>query len=643
MTVSRLRHVKVRRLAHNRVNLSFQLKIRFTTSGINSNMDDSPEHLRQAIDAELKSLEKSALALKLRRNALAPISRLPPETIVIIFSFLSLPRNYVQLLTGDEQDNLAWLPVSHVCRRWREIALNHSRFWSHIDFTALTLAGVTEVLFRSKMAPLELEADLSCVRWEAARFSAFQEQLVAHVSHTCRLCITAKSVDLQKTVDQLVSPAPALEWLSLVVEDKDRRRIGIRARTMVPPNLFDGSAPRLSRLQLDHCDIGWTSPLLRGLRNLDIQTLSLGARPRLEEWLDAMDEMLKLETLVVKFATPIAHIIEKSVPEPARVITHLSLAQLHLAGSASDCAFALAHLVLPALVAVRIDAIAELSEADDVRALIPHFVRNAHGPQDHEAPQSMIISGGPFLAEIILWAKPDVDLAVRNPVTLLSAMLTARAIFTVSGTSWRLGTDGEILDAILAALPLDSLSGLTAQNSAFFPESLWLDHAARWSSLERVRLVDAAARGSFTEVLSKDAPRDGPLFPSLTKLSLVNPLFSEDEDDLRDMLIERVEQGVPLEALDLRGVMVPVYMVQLYSEIVVDVQGPEFLVLATARWPTLSNWRRDMALLFHEDADEHADVDEDSDVFDDEVMMNPWFHGYIDEEDEEDEDDFDAW
>jgi hypothetical protein len=620
------------------------MKIRFTTSGTISNMDDSPEHLRQAIDAELKSLEKSALALKLRRNALAPISRLPPETIVIIFSFLSLPRHYVRLLTGDEQDNLAWLRVSHVCGRWREIALNHPRFWSRIDFTTLTLAGVTEVLSRSKMAPLELEANLHCVRWDVARFASFREQLVAHVSHTCRLSITAKPVELQKTVDQLVSPAPTLEWLSLIVEDRDRRPIGFRPRTIVPLNLFDGSAPRLSRLQIDHCDIGWTSPLFRGLRILDIQNLSLGARPRLGDWLDAMDEMLKLEALVAQFATPIAPVVGNSLPEPARVITHPSLAQLHLVGSPSDCAFALAHLILPALNTVRIDAIAARSGADEVRALIPHLARIAHGPQDDEPLQSMIISGGPYLAEIILWTEPDVDLEVRNPVTLLSAMLTARAIFTVSGHSWRFGTDAEILEATLAALPLSSLSGLTAQTSAFFPESLWLDQAARWSSLERVRLVDALARGSFTEVLSKDAPRDGPLFPSLTKLSLVNPLFNEDEDDLRDLLIGRVEQGVPLETLDLRGSTVPIYTIQLYSEIVVDVQGPdsELLVRVTARWPTLSNWSRDMALLFHGDADEHADVDEDSDVFDDDVIY-PWFHGNIDDEDEEDEDDFDVW
>jgi hypothetical protein len=597
-------------------------------------MEDSSEHLRRAIDDELKSLEKSARALKLRRNALAPIACLPPETIAIIFSFLSLPRDYVRMLTGYEEDSLAWLRVSHVCHRWREIALNHPRFWSHVDFNTLTLAGVTEVLSRSKMAPLELEANLSCVHWEHARIATFREQLVAHVSHTSRLSITAKSDDLQPTVNQLVSPAPSLEWLSLIVDDRDLQRLGMPARASIPPNLFDSSAPRLSHLQLDHCDIDWKSPLLKGLRILDLHTLSPHTRPGLEEWLDAMGQMPKLEKLIVHFATPVAPTVETTIPESARVLTHPSLAQLHIAASASDCAFALAHLNLPALASLRIDVISELPGGRDVRALIPYFSRNAHGPQDVEPLQSMIICGGPSLTEIVLWTEPDADIEVRNPMTLISAILSARAIFTISGICWGFRTGAEIIDTTLAALPLGSLNSLTAQNSSHFPDTLWLGHAPRWPSLERVRLVDNPATTSFTEMLTKDAPRDGPLLPSLTKISLFNSFFTDDEYHLLDMLIGRVEQGVPLQTMDLRACATTTRVVRLFSEIVVDVRGPELLFLPTTRWPTLSNWNRDMALLFQGDLDEYDDGDVDSEVFSDEV----WFHNDENEDDDEDED-----
>jgi hypothetical protein len=604
----------------------------------------SSEHLRQSIDDELKSLEKSAQALKVRRNILAPISRLPPETIAIIFTFLSLPGDNIQILAGEEQDDLSRLRVSHVCHQWREIALGQPRLWSNIDFTTLTVEAVTEILSRSKMAPLELNANLCRVRWQNARFDAFQGQLVAHVSHTCRLNIIAKSPYLQTIVGQLVSPAPDLERLMLIVNNNNQH-LGIPARAVIPSNLFDGTAPRLSHLQLNHCDISWTSPLLKNLRLLDLHTLSPGARPSLGDWLDAMSQMLKLKTLVVHFATPIAPSVQTTISDPARIITHPSLAQLYFVASASDCAFALSHLVLPALTSVHIDAISEHPEAHDVRELIPYISRNAHGPQDVKPLQSMIISGGDSLTEIIAWTEPDADIEVRNAVTLMAATLAARAIFTISSHVWRLGTDLDILDATLAALPLGSLRSLTVQNSSHFPEGIWLRHAPCWKSLAHVRLVDVAATKSFTEVLHKDAGRDGPLLPSLTKLSLVNTLFHGDDYLLLDMVNDRVELGVPLRSLDLRACPMTPGVVQLLRDMVPEIQGPDPRFLSMARWPTLSNWGKDMALLFQRDVDEYGDLDLE-DFFDDEIV-NPWSHGYYDgddddEDDEEDDDDDDG-
>ena len=610
-----------------------------------SSIDDSPECLRRAIDDELESLEKSARTLKLRRNALAPISRLPPETIAIVFSFLSLPREYVRLFSGDKQDNLSWLRVSHVCHRWREIALNQPRFWSRIDFTTLTSAAATEVLSRSKMAPLELEANLSCVHWGKDRLDAFREQLATHVSHTCRLSITADGHDLQSVVARLTSPAPTLEWLSLVVEDETYLRLGISAKVNIPHVLFDGTAPRLSRLQLDHCDINWMSPLFKGLRNLELQTLQ--TRPSLGEWLDAMEEMQQLETLVVNYATPKAPPVGTPVSDPTRVITHPSLTKLILSASASDCTLALAHLVLPALTKVRVDVTSDLPGGDDVRALIPHFSRNAHGPRDGEPLRSILVSGEPSLTEVVMWTAGGADMEVQNPVSLIGATLTARAIFTASGHTWRFGTDVEIFDATLAALPLGSLNTLTVQNSSRFTERLWLAHAPRWPLLERVRLVGTVVK-SFTTVLAKQTPSEGPLLPSLTKLSLLNTLHTDDMSQLLDMLTKRVEQGVPLEALDLRACEATDQAVRLFGEIVVDVQGPDAGFRSTGWWPTLSNWSRDMGLLlFHRDADGNDDGDDDDGVLsDNSLMLNPpWFHGYVnsDDEDEEDEHEELAW
>jgi len=487
------------------------------------------------------------------------------------------------------------------------------------------------------MAPLGLHANLCGVRWESARFDTLQEQLVVHVSHTCRLNVIAKSSDLQTIVDQLVSPAPALERLMLIVDNKVRP-LEIPARAVMPHNLFAGSAPRLSHLQPHHCDISWASPLLKNLRLLDLHTLSPGARPSLGEWLDAMSQMLKLETLVVHFATPMAPPVQTVILDPARVITHPSLTQLYLVASASDCTFALAHLVLPALTSVHVHAISEYSEAHDVRTLIPYISRNAHGPQDVKPLQSMIISGRDHLTEIIAWAEPDADIEVQNALTLIKATLAARAIFIVSSHVWRPGTDLEILDMTLAVLLLSSLRSLTVQNSSSFPEGHWLRHAPHWKSLGHLRLVNLAVTKSFTEVLHKDAGRDGPLLPSLTKLSFVYPLFYGDDYLLLDMVTHREELGVPLRALDLRACPVTPHVVQLLREMVAEIQGPEHHFPAIARWPTLSNRGKDMVLLFQGDVDEYVDLDEELEDFFDDGIVNPWSLGYDDDDEDEDED-----
>jgi hypothetical protein len=127
------------------------------------------------VDDEIKVLERVTQELKRQHNALVPISRLPPETLVGIFSLLPLPAG-----DSDCAPYLEWIYVTHVCRRWREIALHSPNLWTHINFTDLALAGITEIFSRAKMSPLRLEANIKY--WKKPRFNAFRRQLEAHVS-----------------------------------------------------------------------------------------------------------------------------------------------------------------------------------------------------------------------------------------------------------------------------------------------------------------------------------------------------------------------------------------------------------------------------------------------------------------------------
>jgi len=83
------------------------------------------------------------------------------------------------------------------------------------------------------------------------------------------------------------------------------------------------------------------------------------------------------------------------------------------------------------------------------------------------------------------------------------------------------------------------------------------------------------AHGFIKMLLQDISGHESPLLPSLTTLVLIDvALNSRRTQRLCDALMKRVEQGVPLEMLDLRTCRATTCTVRLLSEIVVDVCGP---------------------------------------------------------------------
>ncbi|KAH9081463.1 hypothetical protein EDB83DRAFT_2512327 [Lactarius deliciosus] len=508
---------------------------------------NSRESQRQAIDTKIESLESSIRELRLRRNALAPISFLPTDVFAAIFSFLRIrvPIAPSPSALGGRSDHLAWLRVTHVCHHWREIILNQPLFWSHIDFTTLTSAGAVEILARAKMAPLYLEARVRNYQRDDGRFSVLQKELPARVSHIRHLGISTQ-YHLRKTLEGLVSPAPALEYLSLDCGDSARRSSS--SPVYIPDTLFDGATPRLSCLELRSCDICWKSPLLKGLRHLEINTPSGDARPSLSDWLDVLDELPRLKTLTLHSASPIAPPGFLFPSGIERTITLASLSHLNISASVRDCGLALAHLLLPTLTQLSCTARSCSRNGIDTQPL-----------------QSVAAYSDGNDAEMFAWTVPvDVRLPYTGrgfPDTKLytRAELSARVAFSFFS---------ELFASLVTfTLPDDPIP---------FDKQSWLLHAPRWPLLQRVRLAPFAGRG-FTEMLLEDnGEREFPLLPSLTELVLVDTSLSARRTlHLCDALMKRVEQRVPLETLDLRTCFATSRAIELLSEIVVDVLSPE--------------------------------------------------------------------
>ena len=539
-------------------------------------MNSSPEscdHLRQAIDDEINSLEESTRALKSRQNQLASISRLPPETLAAIFFFLSLSiwHDEAYEYSWFNKSNIAWIRVAHVCRLWRETALNHPRFWSHINLTKLTPVGMAEILSRAKTVPLHLKVDAT--KWSVEKIVAFEQQLEIHISHTRHLSISGEP--LPTLLEQLVSSAPILEFLSLSSKSPLSSSPD-SPQFIIPDNLFNRTIPSLTTLELECCDIIWTSHFLKGLRSLQILKPSKDARPKLEDWLDTLNEMPQLEQLSFQSASPLAPLTDQLISGPLRTTTLPSLTRFYISDSSKECALAIAHLVLPALTRLHVDVESHDWNGEDVRLVIPYVSRNVCGMEDVEPLRSILFSGQGIRAEVAAWTIPDADIKVRNSSTLLSESVSARLMFTATGMSWNHEVVTAIYDALFKLLPVNSVSTFSALNHTRLSKEFWLNQVPRLPLLERVYLVPTAVK-AFRDMLAEDAPPDGPRLPLLTKLTISSVTWTSMRiNHFRDMLIERVEQGVPLESLDLPACEEPNprRANQIFAEIVVDVQGP---------------------------------------------------------------------
>ena len=525
-------------------------------------MDSSLQELQDnnlcVVDSKIKSLEKSIEALKLlkiHRNTLVPISRLTSEILVSIFSLLSS-----SVFSISSQPFAAPFIFSHVCHKWREISLNFPHLWSRINFTQLTLASTAKMLTRAKTVPLHLEADLT--GWGREQIDAFERLLNGHISQTRDLRISGPL----PAFGQLVSSAPILESLSL---SHTAARPDLSYPAIIPPKLFNSTTPRLTSVELKNCYISWKSRLFKSLRILKILNTSEEERPSLEVWLNTLGEMTQLETLVLESATPRA----LHTSDSWRIITLPSLTKFHISASAADCALALAHLVMPALTSLHVNAKSQDDNGEDVRPLIRHISQNVYVLQSTEPLRSILIDSKRNHAEVLAWTMSGADLKFRDPNVKDHVSVPPSLIFTATGI-WSFRVNNAILEAFLTLLPVNTISTLTTRNDASLSKKFWVSHTPRWPLLKRASLV-ARTFSAFMSALTDDAPPDGPRLPWLTKLNLVYVTVDASMTRyLRAMLIQRVEQGVPLERLDLSMSFVDDGDIHLLREIVVDVKEP---------------------------------------------------------------------
>ncbi|KAJ7614012.1 hypothetical protein FB45DRAFT_937682 [Roridomyces roridus] len=202
------------------------------------------------------SFELSILqqALCARRNSLAVVSRLPPELLAVI---LELCRS----IDDDEpkfrtRRFIPVLKITHVCRRWRHVALASAAFWSCIVLSSPRWA--LEMLERSRNAPLTVGMDMASGEKKTV---AARHQVLGQVHRIRELHLTLPMFD-SMLPPSLFKPAPVLEAFYFW-------SFG-RVNSIAPASLFGGEAPALRHLSLRSCQIHPDSPLWNNIVSLEL-------------------------------------------------------------------------------------------------------------------------------------------------------------------------------------------------------------------------------------------------------------------------------------------------------------------------------------------------------------------------------------
>ncbi|KZT23903.1 hypothetical protein NEOLEDRAFT_505849 [Neolentinus lepideus HHB14362 ss-1] len=136
---------------------------------------------------EISSHYTQITELKRRLNALLPTARLPPELLAEIFLAYMKTHENSTFYSFQRYEYHRRFYIAQVCHRWRQVALEDPRLWADIDLSTGPRC-VTEMLLRSKKAPLTISGNVSRFKHSSASFKL----LLAELSrvHVIELLVT---------------------------------------------------------------------------------------------------------------------------------------------------------------------------------------------------------------------------------------------------------------------------------------------------------------------------------------------------------------------------------------------------------------------------------------------------------------------
>ena len=293
------------------------------------------------IDRELIILQEATRRLQSQRNMLSTACKLPVEILSMIFLCFAdrePPRGPADF-HGPRIKN--WYGITHVCRKWREVALGCPTLWNRIDVTSPH--WVPEMVLRSKQGTISLRAEVYDTPSKRPKVEACKSIL----SDPARIRELHLAGD-RSSLKQLTSPLNGervASLRSLIIHSQHwRHDLDV---FQLSESFISAGAPHLEHLELGKCAIPWDAPLL--LTSASLTTLIVhgvrraDCRPSAGQLLRVLSSMSALRHLFLEDTLPTSDEDPDLAEAPLRLE---ALRTLCLKGTFIECALFLPHLAL---------------------------------------------------------------------------------------------------------------------------------------------------------------------------------------------------------------------------------------------------------------------------------------------------------
>lgn len=227
--------------------------------------------------------------------------------------------------------------VSHICKRWREVAVESPVLWTNISFTEAPPFDRSRIwIERSKGLPLNIDIDCTAPdedesldtkedpdpedemedveplpRISSDNLTQIFDIIVPYALHWRSLVVTVKIPDYMHTVLKRLSAcqsAPLLEILELYYYEDfdDFEEFGPPPPTALKEwfLLFNGDAPNLQHVAFWGVPVLWSSPFLSGLKDLELACHRNDIRPSWSEFAHILRASPDLTTLTLSQSGP---------------------------------------------------------------------------------------------------------------------------------------------------------------------------------------------------------------------------------------------------------------------------------------------------------------------------------------------------